>query len=65
MQWMVDLNVWVFWPNTNVVTMLVADTRTLDVELGVNAVLFHINIKEFMSDIDGSWGRVLGIMDTL
>ena len=47
------------------VTVLVADTGTLDVEFNVNAVSFCINVEEFASDVDGSWEGVLSVVDAL
>jgi hypothetical protein len=48
-----------------VVTVLVVDTRTLDVELHVNTVPFRVDVEELTSDGDGSWEGVLGVVDTL
>ena len=63
---MVDLDVWVVaLPDADVVTVLVADTGTLDVEFHVNAVSFHADVEEFTSDGDGSREEVLGFVDTL
>ena len=47
------------------VTVLVANTGTLDIEFDVNAVSFCINIEEFASDVDGSREGVLSVVDTL
>ena len=50
--------VWVVRQDTNMVTALVADTRTLNVEFNVNTVPFCADIEEFASGVDGSWEGV-------
>ena len=51
---------WVARPDTNVVTVLVTDIKTLDVEFNVNTVPFCADVEEFASDVDESWEGVSG-----
>lgn len=46
------------------VTVLIADAGTLDVEFCVNTVSFHADVEELVSDGSGNWGVVAGVMDT-
>jgi len=52
-------------PDTNVVTMLVSNARSLSVEFNVNAVAVNSVLEKLASDSNGSRVRVLGIVDTL
>ena len=47
------------------VTVLVVDAGTLNVEYHVNAVSFCVDVEELASDGDRSWEGVLGIVGTL
>ena len=61
----VNLDIWVGRPDADVVTVLVIDTGTRDVEFQVNTVPFRIDVEELTSDGDGGREGVLGVVDTL
>ena len=61
----VDFDIRFARPNADVVTVLVGDAGTLNVEFHVNAVSFCVDVEELASDGDRSWEGVLGIVGTL
>jgi hypothetical protein len=60
----VNFDIWVAWPDADVVTVLVVITGTFDVEFQVNAASFCADVEELTSDCDRSREGVLGVMDT-
>jgi len=48
-----------------VITVLVVDAGTFDVEFHVNTVSPCVDVEELASDGDGSREGVLGVVDTL
>ena len=60
----VDLYFGVGGPDTDVVTMLIIDPGTLNLQLYVHAVTLMAVSEELTSDGDGSWERVLGVVNT-
>lgn len=61
----VDLDIRIARPDTDVVTVLVADTGPLNVEFHVDTVPVRVEAEELTSDGDGSCVGVLGVVDTL
>ena len=61
----VNLDVWVAWPNTDVVTMLVVDTGTLDTEFHMDTISIRSDLEELTSNGDGGREGVLGVVDAL
>lgn len=61
----IDLNFGIGGPDTDVVTVLICDTRTLCAELDMNTVTVSTNDKEFFGKRNGSRIRVLGVMNAL
>jgi hypothetical protein len=61
----VNFDIRVAWPDTDVVTVLVVDTGTLDTKFHMDTVSISSNLEELTSNGDGSREGVLGIVDAL
>lgn len=61
----VDFHLGVGWPNTNVVTMLIRDSRTFNTKFNMNAVPVTTDLEKFTRSDDrcGIW--ILSVVNTL
>ena len=60
-----DFNVGIKRPKSEVVAVLVCDSRAFGVELDVNTVALGSLLEEFVGDADGRRERILGVVDSL
>lgn len=60
-----NLQIGVNGPDTQVVTMLVGNTRSFGVKLDVDTITVRASLEELTSDVDGGSVGVLSIVDTL
>ena len=60
-----NLDIWVEWPHTDVVAVLIRDTGVLSVEFDVDAVPVRVRGEKLAGDGNWSGEGVLRIVNTL